>query len=227
MTLSFPEIMKLLCLMLSVVAMASGVVAQEPTAPEAKTSAPSRPALTLKVRVHLMQSATNPAMNTSLTEEDIKRVFTKVNKVWSVAGIQFEIESIGATKALELGNDQTFLLEFDRVGAMIPKERLSPTAINVCYVKSVTPNGFYNGRLIVVKDTAKLKEVPGGIDEPLPRVTSHELGHALGLPHRQDSTNLMQSGTTGFSLNDAEITTAREKAQLRLTDAGSPKSAAP
>ncbi|MEI7821499.1 MAG: matrixin family metalloprotease, partial [Verrucomicrobiota bacterium] len=47
-------------------------------------------------------------------------------------------------------------------------------------------------------------------DEPLPRVTSHEIGHALSLSHRQDRTNLMASGTTGFSLNDTEVKAARE-----------------
>jgi hypothetical protein len=44
-------------------------------------------------------------------------------------------------------------------------------------------------------------------------VTSHELGHVLGLVHRQETTNLIASGTAGFSLNDTEIATARAKAQ--------------
>jgi hypothetical protein len=58
-----------------------------------------------------------------------------------------------------------------------------------------------------------LREVETGIDEPLPRVTAHELGHALGLPHRQDRTNLLASGTTGTALNAREVETARKKAR--------------
>ena len=40
-----------------------------------------------------------------------------------------------------------------------------------------------------------------------------ELGHALGLPHRQNTTNLMASGTTGTWLNDEEISQTRETAR--------------
>jgi hypothetical protein len=74
-------------------------------------------------------------------------------------------------------------------------------------------NGVYMARdAIFVQDSARLETVPGGIDEPLPRVTSHEIAHGLGLPHRQARTNLMASGTTGTSLNAAEIETARHTA---------------
>ena len=177
------------------------------------------PIITLPVRIHLVQSDTMPAMHTTLVESDIRRIFGKVNMVWSQAGIQFEIESIGPTKAIALKPEMETKPEFDRVHAMIPKDRLSSTALDVCYVKQVQPNGFYYGEPIVVKDTASLKEVPGGLDEPLPRVTSHEIGHALGLKHREETTNLMASGKTGFLLNEAEIALAREKAQERLNKA--------
>jgi hypothetical protein len=49
------------------------------------------------------------------------------------------------------------------------------------------------------------------------------MGHALDLDHRQDRINLMASGTTGTSLNAAEIETARKAAEAfswRLTPAG-------
>jgi hypothetical protein len=180
------------------------------------------PIISLPVRVHLVQSDTMPDMHTTLTEADVRRIFGKVNAVWAQAGIHFEIESIGPTQAIALKPELRDQSEFVQVKAMIPNERLSPTAIDVCYVKKVRPNGFYYGEPVVVKDTAALKEVPGGLDEPLPRVTSHEIGHALGLRHRQETTNLMASGTTGFSLNEAEIATARAKAQERLEKSDAP-----
>src|SRR6266513_184924 len=80
------------------------------------------------------------------------------------------------------------------------------------YLKQMTVNGIFLGEAIFVKDTASLREVEGGMDEPLPRVTAHELGHAFGLAHRQDETNLMASGTTGRWLNEEEIRRVRERA---------------
>ncbi len=179
--------------------------------------AEDRPILALPVRVHLMQSDTAPEMHTTLTETDVRRIFDKVNTVWAQAGIRFEIESIVHTQAIPLPPDFKAEGPFAAVKAMIPKNALSKTALDVCYVKEVRPNGFYYGEPIVVKDTAALREVEGGIDEPLPRVTSHEIGHALGLSHRQDTFNLMASGTTGTSLNEAEINTARARAEKRLS----------
>lgn len=173
--------------------------------------------IVVPVRVHLVQSATVPAMHTTLTEADVRRIFGKVNTVWAQAGIRFAIESIVRTEAAALTEELAQRPEFTRVKTMIPKASLSATALNVCYVQQVTPNGFFAGEIIVVKDTARLRPVEGGLDEPLPRVTSHEIGHALSLNHRQDTTNLMASGTTGFSLNEAEIRAAREKAKTFQT----------
>jgi len=54
--------------------------------------------------------------------------------------------------------------------------------------------------------------VKDGVDEPIPRVTAHELGHAFTLKHRQSVTNLMASGTSGWTLNEAEIKQVRTAA---------------
>jgi hypothetical protein len=74
-------------------------------------------------------------------------------------------------------------------------------------------NGVWLGDGVAfVQETAQLRPVEAGIDEPLPRVTAHELGHALGLSHRQDRTNLLASGTTGTLLNAGEVRVARGQA---------------
>ena len=194
--------------------------------PPSESRAETASEIVVPVRVHLVQSATVPTMHTTLTEADVRRIFGKVNMVWAQAGIRFAIESIVRTEAAALTEELAQKPEFTRVKAMIPRPSLSATALNVCYVRQVTPNGFFAGEIIVVKDIARLRPVEGGLDEPLPRVTSHEIGHALSLNHRQDTTNLMASGTTGFSLNDAEIRAAREKAKTFQTPkaAGSPQS---
>src|SRR5262249_3519881 len=74
------------------------------------------------------------------------------------------------------------------------------------YVHQLPVNGVFVGNNVCfVKETASLRKVEGGIDEPIPRVSSHEIGHALTLPHRQDKFNLMASGTTGTLLNEDQV----------------------
>ena len=172
----------------------------------------------IRARVHLLQSEKEAALNTTMTEEDVKRVLPKINKIWSQAHVQIELESICKATAnydAEAKKDATY----QWVVASLPKDNLLKNGLNIFYVKDLTDNGFYSRGYIVVKDTAKLMEVPGGVDEPIPRVTSHEIGHALGLQHRQELTNLMASKKSGYLLNAQEIEMARTTAISKFGNA--------
>jgi hypothetical protein len=164
--------------------------------------------LVVPVRVHLLQCPDAEALHCRLKEDDVRRVFGKVNRIWNKAGLALSLESIVTENAVRSDAfDESRLEDFKGTR---PNGGAAAGMIHVYYVHRLPTNGVYMGRdAIFVKDTAALREVKGGVDEPLPRVTSHEIGHAMGLAHRQSTINLMASGTTGWSINDEEIDTVR------------------
>ena len=171
----------------------------------------------LPVRVHLLRSKTVAELNCALTADDARRILGKVNGIWRPAGLQFYAESIleEAPAAEELyaglGRNRTE----GHLRLVRPRASRSEELFHVYYLGEMRPNGIClegSYQQIFVKEASRLRRVPGGIDEPLPRVTAHEIGHGLDLEHRQDRTNLMASGTTGTELNAAEIETARRAA---------------
>ena len=163
------------------------------------------------VRVHLLRDSETASAITRLTEKDIKRIFTKANGIWHAAGIHLWVESIVSEKpASTAGFEHAPSLPTNALLPLRPEATRSPGMFHVYYIGEMAPNGIFMRRDgIFVKESARLRPVKGGIDEPLPRVTAHELGHGMGLPHRQDTLNLLASGTTGTSLNDAEIEIVR------------------
>ncbi len=162
------------------------------------------------LRIHLLLAATNSPLRTTLTAGDITRIIPKINRVWAQAGIHFYVESI-VTEEAGPGEvpDHPGKGSFLWLLSHIPPATRDTNMFNVYLVKEFAVNGVYFPKAIFVKDTAALRPVSGGIDEPIPRVIAHELGHALGLLHRQKLFNLMASGTTGTELNEEEIKNAR------------------
>jgi hypothetical protein len=171
--------------------------------------------LVAPVRVHLLSASNGPAIHTTLTNSDIERILRKMNGVWSQAGISFWLESVVREESLNQGYTARMGLPDDLRGllSLRPLASQATNLFHVYYVKRFSANGVYLGEAIFVKDTARLESVPGGIDEPLPRVSSHELGHALSLRHHTNRTHLMYRGTTGTNLDAVEIRQARAAAE--------------
>jgi hypothetical protein len=197
----------------------SSTFAADPATQPAATRPPAADIIFLPLHVHVLSAKDRPDIDCSLKDEDLDRILGKVNKVWRQAGIQFMVQPIRREQAVKIDefDKQKEKIQAGGLGAyrlLAPPETRDLTGLHVYYVHELPPNGVYiGGNLAFVKETASLRKVEGGIDEPLPRVTSHELGHGLGLPHRQDKTNLMASGTTGTSFNEAEIAISRGKAK--------------
>ena len=168
------------------------------------------------LRIHLLTATNEPAAHTTLTSNDVTRILAKVNRVWAQAGITFYLESLRVEAAANsAGFGQRVKTNTDALLQLRPQPSRGTNVFHVYYLKQFGPNGICIGGLNFVKDTASLRAVEGGLDEPLPRVTSHELGHALTLPHRQSVTNLLASGMSGGWLNELEIQQARAAAQQR------------
>jgi hypothetical protein len=174
--------------------------------------------LVIPLRVHILSASDLPEVDCHLSDTDISRIVGKVNQVWNKAGIHWGLESLVREPA---ARQEKFRLVRDLGGGnnlgvfriLLPEESRADKAVDLYYVHEFPVNGVWFGQEAIVRETAKLREVEGGIDEPIPRVSAHELGHALGLPHRQDRTNLLASGTTGTRLNAAEVKVARERAR--------------
>ena len=148
-------------------------------------------------------------------ESDIARILGKLNGVWAQAGLHLYIESLVREEAKQQELNALPATQGVPSGllGLRPTGSMATNLFHIYYLKTLPMNGICFPEAIFVKDTASLRPVAGGLDEPIPRVTSHELGHAFGLPHRQDTTNLMASGTTGTWLDEAEIKQVREAAR--------------
>ena len=148
------------------------------------------------------------------TVEELTAVYERVNNIWGQANIIIDVQTIqrvelaaAPLQAILGGNFQPFFDSLNRNAIDIP----NPSLLNGFYSQAIGgPNGIApsNTRLFFVMDT------PSVHDE---RVTSHEIGHILGLHHVPDDPDrLLFSGTNGMTLSPEEIVVARYFAQGML-----------
>lgn len=146
---------------------------------------PFTPLYRIGVRGHIGDS--------ELSQVELREILTEVNRIWWFAGVCFEFTMVQHDQPRSGGFDLWFVPE-------VPNPR--------------GVNGVYRGdHDIWTRDRPSLRQVTGGTDILAARTGAHELGHALNLPHRQDNTNLMASGTRGWTLNDTEISRSRNRAR--------------
>ncbi len=140
----------------------------------------------IPLRVHLNRS--------SRRLSDFSEILEEINHIWwSQAGICFDMQVVMNDHVQSSGFDLWFV----------------PRIFNNDIMNGV----FSSGHSIYVRDTPILNAAPKPAQYPAARTAAHELGHALKLPHRQDSDdNLMRSKTYGWQLNREEIAIARKTA---------------
>ena len=154
--------------------------------PAKQEPSPSLSVYHIPLRVHVGRSARSAAGFAKILEE--------INHIWWLqAGICFEMQVVMNDDVQSSGFDLWFV----------------PRINNNDSVNGI----FSSGHSIYVRDAPILNAAPRPAQHPAARTAAHELGHALNLPHRQDSDdNLMRSKTYGWQLNHGEIAVARKAA---------------
>lgn len=167
------------------------------------------PTITIPISMYLLVDDIdnpNPVISTSRTEDEMLTILENMNGIWSQADIELSLNIIATIEIPEAILEDIIAGDFSSFFTAVSQGiiRLPDIAqINGFYAKDVGgPNGItLNNQVYFVNDK------PTVHDE---RVSSHEVGHMLGLHHHLVSPNrLMYSGTNGMNLSDEEIIVSR------------------
>lgn len=192
---------------------------------DSPTSPGQREVLTLDVRVHLLESDRSDALSTTLSEEEVARLFDSVNDVWSQAGIEWRIESVVREEARNTESFDAIVNgqappNGQAIGAVMPLGNLTTGSWDVFLIRDLggLVGGIYFPAIAAVLQPEKDPFGIRGLEGALTRILAHELGHALSLPHVPCTVagNLMAPGCQGSDrtrLSDGQIRAARAQAE--------------
>jgi len=167
---------------------------------------PIRLSMSLYIVDDADSGSTSP-LSSERSVADVDKIAQRMQEIWEQAGIELAIATVSHIEAprdtlVDLGNgDTSSFLAAARSGAMaIP----NVATINGFYAASI---GTANGMTPSGTHLFFVTDAPSVPDE---RVSSHEIGHILGLHHvLEDPDRLMFSGTEGITLTDWETAVAR------------------
>ena len=186
--------------------------AANPTPDEAPAAQDDRPEIVLDISLYLLvddEAAPSASISSHRDVDDLRRVLDGMNEIWSWAGIRLEARFIGPVvvpdrtlQEIVRGDVSAFFTADGGHAAL-----RAPSLINGFYARQIgVVNGFAPSgtRSFFVTDNPSVHDR---------RVSSHELGHILGLHHALENPDrLMFSGTNGMTLTEDEITVARHAA---------------
>jgi len=177
--------------------------------------APGLDPVRLPVSLYVVASQSDGGVSSTRTVDEVIEIGDRMAEIWLQAGIVLEIDVVGEiivpddmVRAVDQRDGRAFLLGADGGLFEIP----DPGAVVGFYVPAA---GGVNGFTPLLSRAFFVTDRPTVHDE---RVSSHEIGHILGLHHALDDPGrLMFSGTNGTALTADEIVVARYNAE-RLLD---------
>ena len=197
-------------------ATATAGINQEPAAttvePQEETSIPAETAeapIELSISLYIIDDESSQ-LSSGRSAEQLGQIYERVNDIWSQAGIVLDVQTIqritlpaAVVEAIAAGEFQPFMdgagRDFD-----VPE----PSLLNGFYAREIGgPNGIvpFGARLFFVNDEPSVHHE---------RVSSHEIGHILGLHHTlAGRERLLFPGTNGQNLTEEERVVARYVAQ--------------
>jgi len=144
------------------------------------------------------------------TAEQLRDVVEKTNTIWAPAGIIIDLQAVHRVQVPAHYLTAVSSSDFEQFYSGINRDFTlpEPSLLNAFYAADI---GGANGITPFRTHTFFVTDFPSVHHE---RVTSHEIGHILGLHHVPDNADqLMFSGTNGMTLSAEEIAVARYAAK--------------